>query len=264
MPGADNMCACYPVSSSSSLLAMASTRRWALLGVVLLALFAMATVYRRLAITQEHLPAFHPGAKPPAAARVAKMLAPVVPPAAPAAPEMIQIASRSAVPAGGVYGRAVASVGGNLGPASVVLSESVADWLADRWQIAGDMSGSPLPVPQWIAIHFMQGDDQPARFCVDHLLLDWETAFASEYTLELLDGTSDAPGSAGAWHTIFFEHAGRGGPGLHNNHTITAGQLKSSIDSDLCGTAIRLTILCNGTQWGSSLWRFLVYGKAAK
>jgi hypothetical protein len=42
------------------------------------------------------------------------------------------------------------STQGNLGPPSVVADQSVKDWLKDRWQCATDMSGNPMPLPQYL------------------------------------------------------------------------------------------------------------------
>lgn len=189
--------------------------------------------------------------------------------AAPKPKEVMLIPHEGASGASSVFGVATASVRGNLGPPSSVLTDAVDNWLTDRWQVAGDMSGTPLPLPQWIQIDFMRSVDgvsTPAHVCVDHVLLDWETAFASEYTLEMQDGVSPT------WHAIFFEHAGlAGGPSdKHVLHAITPSQLQQSAASSLasdaddasrpCGTSIRLKIIRNGAAWGASLWRFQVFG----
>ena len=66
-----------------------------------------------------------------------------------------------------------ASTMGNLGPPSVVTSDSTMDPLRDRWQAASDLNGTPIPGPQWLAIDLKQT-------CIaERFAIDWETAFAN-------------------------------------------------------------------------------------
>jgi len=66
-----------------------------------------------------------------------------------------------------------ASTMGNLGPPSVVTSESITDPLKDRWQAASDMNGTPIPGPQWLEIDLKQT-------CIaEKFIIDWETAYAN-------------------------------------------------------------------------------------
>ena len=45
-----------------------------------------------------------------------------------------------------------ASVRGNLGPASVVTSSRIDDWLKDRWQAAKNMQGTPISGAHWLEV----------------------------------------------------------------------------------------------------------------
>lgn len=66
-----------------------------------------------------------------------------------------------------------ASTMGNLGPPSVVTSDSIMDPLRDRWQAASDLNGTPIPGPQWLEIDLKQT-------CIaERFVIDWETAFAN-------------------------------------------------------------------------------------
>ena len=67
---------------------------------------------------------------------------------------------------------ASSDVRGNLGPATVVTSNIVKDWLKDRWQAAKNMQGVPIPGPHWIEVDLEQ------RCICSRFLVDFETAFA--------------------------------------------------------------------------------------
>lgn len=88
------------------------------------------------------------------------------------------------------------SARGNLGPPSVLNQDPPgSDWLKDRWQAASDMHGSAIPGSHWVVLDFsaMFGSNEGAVY-LTKLVLDWETAFASDYRIET---RIDAPTSAG-------------------------------------------------------------------
>ena len=140
---------------------------------------------------------------------------------------------------------ATASVRGNLGPATVVTSESTADWLTDRWQAAADMSGTPIPGEHWVEI------DLEHIASLSRVVLDWETAHATAWTIRarLYEDSSWA--------------------------TLAVGTESSSVSSSLPQHVIQQVLLPPGararyikllihspaTRWGSSLWRFQVWGR---
>ena len=83
------------------------------------------------------------------------------------------------------------SVRGNLGPASTITDSKNADWLRDRWQAAKDMTGKPIPGPQWVMI------DLGRRAQLTRLVLDWETAYGKAYTIEVSED------GKGHWRQIY-------------------------------------------------------------
>lgn len=92
-----------------------------------------------------------------------------------------------------------ADVRGNLGPPSVITSESTADWLKDRWQgmyrckscsvitvmqvwilscpAAKNMKGEPIPGEHWVEI------DLEGQYHLEVVVIDWEVAYSHEWTL---------------------------------------------------------------------------------
>jgi hypothetical protein len=80
-----------------------------------------------------------------------------------------------------------ASVRGNLGPPSVVVEDSVKDWLKDRWQAASDMHGTAIQGPHWIQLDFR------ASVIIDKILLDWEAAYSDDYSYSLGVATTIKP-----------------------------------------------------------------------
>jgi len=188
-------------------------------------------------------------APPPAAP---PQLAPAPPPPPPpTAPGPVVVLSA---------GRPVSSdVHGNLGPASVVTSESVADWLADRWQSASDMSGTPIPGEHWLEV------DLGAPAQLTGALLDWETAYATRWTLMARLNEADpwravATGAEAAETRRAEQHvvqelsiaeAGTGGAGAATGASAAA----------LAARFVRLVIHEPATRWGASLWRLQVKGR---
>lgn len=172
---------------------------------------------------------------------------------------------------------ATSDVRGNLAPASAVLSPSTKDWLKDRWQAAQDMSGTPIPGEHTITLSLknkkkkkkggpagQQPQQQEYRsFVVERVVLDWETAHATDYSLICRES------SGGASKTLlkrgFSPKSIRKKSKKHNVDDITSasGNLVSLLDSEgqaVGFSEIELVIHRPGTQWGSSLWRFEVWG----
>jgi hypothetical protein len=142
----------------------------------------------------------------------------------------------------------VASVTGNLGLPSVVTSEKVVrDWLLDRWQAASDMGGTPIPGEHWIEIDL----EHIAK--LSRILLDWETAHATKWTLRARLYED------GGWATIAL--------GTDAVSVLTDSQPQQHVMQqvilpvDIRARYIRLIIHEPATRWGSSLWRFQVWGK---
>jgi hypothetical protein len=140
-----------------------------------------------------------------------------------------------------------ASVRGNLGPVAVVLSPVIKDWIKDRWQAAKDLSGAPIPGEHWILLDLK-------RSChITEVVLDWETALASQY--ELLG--SDGPGKP--WSTLYKYASHRREHETskkHIVHTLTIPPAKPA-------RMLKLMMLHAGTEFGMSLWRFDVLGNDA-
>lgn len=138
---------------------------------------------------------------------------------------------------------ATSSVRGNLGPPSVVTSEVMNDWLADRWQAAADMSGTPLPGEHWVEI-----DLEHIASKLTRVVLDWEDAYSSEWTLR-----ARLYEDAG-WATLAVASDARQ---LHvtEKHVVQEVTLPAS-----SARYVRLIIHKPSTRWGSSLWRFQIWG----
>lgn len=173
------------------------------------------------------------------------------------------------------------------------------DWLKHRWQIAKDMSGSPLPLPQYIDLQLVSNEAAGVVF-VNRVRLDWETAFARAYKIQvatalrtpfrsgidrLLGGAAEA--AANEWTTIYEELSGSASSSRHQHivHDInllrtesqrtsaqqmiaklipsaaSAPALASGVGIGYPARYIRLWLIENGAPWGSSLWRFEVYGR---
>jgi hypothetical protein len=145
--------------------------------------------------------------------------------------------------------QATASVRGNLSPVSVVLNSKMDDWLKDRWQAAKDMSGSPILGEHWVLIDLQ-------RSCsIKEVVLDWETAFASEY--EILA----SPAIGQPFHSIYSTSSSTAERKVdttakqHVVHTIGIAQQEARL--------VKLVMTKMGTAWGASLWRFDVLGEEA-
>jgi len=149
---------------------------------------------------------------------------------------------------------ATASVRGNLGPAGALTDSKNSDWLKDRWQAAKDMTGSPLPLPVSLEI------DLERQSMLTSVVLDWETAYASKYLIEL-----SATGKDGSYKTVKDETAGSSTAASpkHIVHNIKLGDAAKPEDLPV-GRFLRITITENGTPWGCSLWEVQAFGFAAR
>lgn len=166
-------------------------------------------------------------------------------------------------------------VRGNLGPCSVVVQDPPGtDWLKDRWQAASDMGGTAIPGSHFITLDFKQAVVAHAVY------LDWETAFAEQYRLEvkadstdtewtlLFDGTMGAVGPSpfpnqrlatpGRTTTTSGHSPGIGAQNmpLHVIHAIELDQYARAVSFRI----MRLFIVKPAVGWGVSLWQFDVLG----
>jgi hypothetical protein len=139
-------------------------------------------------------------------------------------------------------------VRGNLGECGVIFNRGD-DWLKDRWQAASDMGGTAIPGPHKVDIDL--GRD--VRVC--SVEIDWETAYAKDYTIaadgvRVFDGA--APG-ASRRERMSGKSPGVKGRPLHVVHDIAL---------DECAPARALTIHINrgATPWGVSIWHVSVMG----
>jgi hypothetical protein len=144
-----------------------------------------------------------------------------------------------------------ASVRGNLGPPSVVVSPQVTDWLKDRWQAAKDMSGTPIPGQHWLQLDL----SHPAN-SLTRVLIDYEVALSNDYYIE----THCV--STGSWQTV------------HDTKVTSPKQTKKkkqdkvhyihdiSIKDSSCKLfdKVKLSIRSPATRFGVSVWRLEAHG----
>ena len=100
------------------------------------------------------------------------------------------------------------STRGNLGPPTVLNQNPPgSDWIKDRWQAASDMHGTAIKGSHWVHLDFSQlllldhenggegghgGVSGRRGIQMTKIVLDWETAFATDYRIE---GRMDRPPS---------------------------------------------------------------------
>ena len=137
----------------------------------------------------------------------------------------------------------ISDVRGNLGPATVVISESTADWLKDRWQAARNMRGEPIPGEHYIQMR-LQGPSQLLYF-----IIDWETACSDHYSI--LGSNS----SAGPFIPLA-QSTNRVIASQSHQHVIH--RIESQLQIPVI--YVKLMIKRGATAWGVSVWRFQVYG----
>lgn len=157
----------------------------------------------------------------------------------------------------------LASVRGNLGPPSAVLSPQVQDWLKHRWQAASDMGGTPIPGPHWLQFQLSR-----TAVRISRVLIDYEAAFSEDYFVSVWCGASEK------WQVIFDTAAvsdhkkhfvKKSSPSKHHvihdieivdvgAHSSSLGKFPPSFD------IVRLDIRRPATRFGTSVWRFEAYG----
>jgi hypothetical protein len=125
------------------------------------------------------------------------------------------------------------STRGNLGPPTVLNQDPPGkDWLKDRWQAASDMHGTAIKGSHWVLMdfsHFLAEDrdvggkdgSEGRAIQMTKIVLDWETAFATDYRIE---GRMDPPSSSSSsslqqdeW-CVLYDGGGSGGGGKPNNN----------------------------------------------
>jgi len=176
---------------------------------------------------------------------------------------------------------ASSDVRGNLGPASVITSEKTDDWLADRWQAASNMGGTPIPGSHWVEIDLL-------RLCkVTSILIDWEEAFSQHWILKgkRSDGKCATPAPAPALALALAQSGGddAGWTALTRSkeafkppsaakytpkHILQAANIQDNHtgtgDTDDCSAPyydkVRLVIFKPSTRFGSSIWRLQIKG----
>jgi O-glycosyl hydrolase len=95
-------------------------------------------------------------------------------------------------------------------------------------------SGQPWKTPEWIYV------DLGATYSVNRVVLNWETAYANGYQVQVSNNTS-------SWTTIFTTSTGNGGT---DDLTGLSGT----------GRYVRVYATSRGTSYGFSLFEFKVYG----
>ena len=175
----------------------------------------------------------------PGALSAAEPAPPPLPPPPPPQPDALVSAGRPVQ----------ASARGNLGPPGVVTSEAVADWLADRWQAAANMQGDPLPGEHWLEV------DLGAPHRLARVLIDFEKAYAVSYTVQ----SRLTQGEGGEGWALVAEGSAAAQTAADDAHVIHELPARAGA----VGRYVRLLIHQPATRWGTSVWRFHVYGARA-
>ena len=184
------------------------------------------------------------------------------------------------------------SARGNLGPPSVLNQDPPGtDWLKDRWQAASDMHGSAIPGSHWVILDISRMlSSTNEEVYLTKIVLDWETAFASDYRIETRIDPPTSPGGINDNWCVLYD-GGKGNqpkhetntryplvtndeygqsPGvkeklpLHIIHTIDWSG--NSTDSDEFDERChhtkyaRIFIRKSARGWGVSLWQVDIYG----
>ena len=139
-------------------------------------------------------------------------------------------------------------VRGNLGECGVIFNRGD-DWLKDRWQAASDMGGTAIPGSHKVEIDL--GRD--VRVC--SVEIDWETAYAEDYTIaadgvRVFDGA--APGASRRARMSGKSPGVKGRP-AHVVHDIT-------LDECVPARALTIDIHRGATPWGVSIWHVGIMG----
>jgi beta-glucanase (GH16 family) len=101
---------------------------------------------------------------------------------------------------------------------------------------AGTRWSSQFSDPQWIQV------DLGTRATIDEVRLNWETAFARAFAVQVSD-------NATTWTTVFSTASGPGGAQV--------------LPVTGAGRFVRLNLTTRATQWGYSLWEFQVFGSTS-
>ena len=117
------------------------------------------------------------------------------------------------------------------------------------------MSGTPIPGTHFIELKFSTN----VRF-VESITIDWETAYANDYVLEVVPSGDTDAGESDNWSTLFDAES--------KSDSISISKSKQHIVHDISikqefpnGIAkLRLFIRRGATEWGSSVWRFKAIG----
>ena len=148
---------------------------------------------------------------------------------------------------------ASADVLGNLGPPAVITSSRNEDWLKDRWQAAKDMTGAPIPGAHWVEI------DLERRCSVTRVIIDWEKAHATRYTVK---GRSAGEAAHAETTTLAVGEKARVEKFtsskrqhvIHDLEVVRTREIQPAVEF------VRVEIDRPATQWGSSIWELRVYG----
>ena len=179
------------------------------------------------------------------------------------------------------------SARGNLGPPSVLNQDPPGkDWIKDRWQAASDMHGTAIKGSHWVLMDFTA---LSSTVYITKIILDWETAFATDYVIEsritpppkthekgniddgwctLYDGAIDNnDNNQQNGHRSVNEYGQSPGVKqklpLHIIHTIDWTPVSGSGKAEQnCHTLkyLRIFIRKPGRGWGVSLWQVDVFG----
>ena len=142
---------------------------------------------------------------------------------------------------------ATASVRGNLGPASVIVSSSTKDWLRDRWQAAKDMTGAPIPGP-----HFVLLSAVTSFTVISRVTIDWETASASNIQISaILSGGSSK---------VIYKYGDKRERSKKPKHVIDSFPIDFKSPDMEKIVQIRIDIVSPETIWGSSIWYVEIWG----
>lgn len=153
-----------------------------------------------------------------------------------------------------------ASTLGNLGPPHVVVDPQMENWLTDRWQAARDLSGMPIPGPHWVELTF----NHPIQEISD-VIIDYETAFANDYAIEVCSDGSDLSMITGCkeWKQVLRSSQAKRSIKVSNTPQHVLHQVDINYTSDKAIRKVRLYIYRPATKWGTSIWRFEVWGRYA-
>ena len=152
------------------------------------------------------------------------------------------------------------SVRGNLGPPNVITQSNSDDWLADRWQAAKDMSGSPIEGKHWVMVDL--GDIRT----IHYLRIDFETAYSRELDVEFKKNPHDQWFGGDISAVIDCNHPGltKCRPVLPTMSYVGAEKhlpFQVGFATPVVARFLRLNILKPSTTFGTSIWELQVVGQ---